>query len=354
VAAVAAAAVIIAAAGFITLFTQGGGIAFADVVRPFITAHTATFTTTMQIEGMPAQTLEGMFMEPGYMRQTGPGGVIVVGDLRQGKTVTLMPSQKLAMVMEMVNMPEAEELGQFNMFLEIRKRIQEVQETPDESVEFLGEEQIDGRLAIGYHVSKGGGDITVWADKETKMPIRLEIATGAVTQSMSDIVFDVPLDESLFDLTIPEGYTVRTMQMDASPPTEEELVDMFGIWADYMDGSFPSTLDMKSIMKEITEFVMGLREKFKTEGREPTEEEMQELQKRIMKVSRGVTFVQLLPPESDWHYTGKGATFGDADTPIFWYRPEGSETFRVIYGDLRVEDVPPENLPILDENEESQ
>jgi hypothetical protein len=31
--------------------------------------------------------------------------------------------------------------------------------------------------------------------------------------------------------------------------------------------------------------------------------------------------------------------------PIFWYHPEGSEIYRVIYGDLRVEDVAPEDLP---------
>jgi hypothetical protein len=37
--------------------------------------------------------------------------------------------------------------------------------------------------------------------------------------------------------------------------------------------------------------------------------------------------------------------FGDSDAPIFWYRPEGAETYRVIYGDLSVKDVEPENLP---------
>ncbi|MHC4618314.1 MAG: hypothetical protein ACYTEQ_11245, partial [Planctomycetota bacterium] len=32
-------------------------------------------------------------------------------------------------------------------------------------------------------------------------------------------------------------------------------------------------------------------------------------------------------------------------TAIFWYRPKDSQTFRVIYGDLSVEDVAPEDLP---------
>jgi hypothetical protein len=45
------------------------------------------------------------------------------------------------------------------------------------------------------------------------------------------------------------------------------------------------------------------------------------------------------------HYAGNGVKLGDAETAIFWYLPEGSETYRVIYGDLSVKDVTPENLP---------
>jgi DNA-directed RNA polymerase specialized sigma24 family protein len=62
-------------------------------------------------------------------------------------------------------------------------------------------------------------------------------------------------------------------------------------------------------------------------------------------IKRAFTFAKGLPPESDWHYAGKDATFGDAETAIFWYRPQGSETYRVIYADLSVKDVAPGNLP---------
>ena len=36
---------------------------------------------------------------------------------------------------------------------------------------------------------------------------------------------------------------------------------------------------------------------------------------------------------------------GDADRIIFWYRPEGSEKYRVVYGDLHVGDVAADQLP---------
>ena len=60
-------------------------------------------------------------------------------------------------------------------------------------------------------------------------------------------------------------------------------------------------------------------------------------------------FLMLLKPECDWHYAGRGVQLGDGNTAIVWYRPVGSETYRVIYGDLSVEDVLPGDLPeVLD------
>ena len=56
-------------------------------------------------------------------------------------------------------------------------------------------------------------------------------------------------------------------------------------------------------------------------------------------------FTRFFKGEGKWYYRGKGVKLGEADKAIFWYRPKGSKTYRVIYGDLRVEDVAPENLP---------
>jgi outer membrane lipoprotein-sorting protein len=338
----AAAAIVIAV--LVGIYEIGGSAsAFAEVVKPFLTARTAAFKVTINVEGGPTQTGEGMFMEPGRLRQTSPDGTVVITDLQQGRMLALIPSQKRAIVYELVNIQE--DPGELNIFTEIRKRILEAKETEDESVEFLDEREIEGRNAIGYHVEKPGVDITVWADAETKIPIRLENIMGPTTYIMSDIIFDVELDESQFSVGIPEGYTVHTLQMDCSEPTEKDLIEMFRIWSDNMDGNLPSSLEMSASM----EFVRYQQAKMKRQGREPSEQEMMEkmmeVQQTIMKMSRGAMFVQQLPADSDSHYVGKDVKFGDADTPIFWYRPEGSETYRVIYGDLTIKDVAPENVP---------
>lgn len=62
-------------------------------------------------------------------------------------------------------------------------------------------------------------------------------------------------------------------------------------------------------------------------------------------MTRGIMFMMKLPAESISRYAGENVKHGDADTAIFWYQPSGSETYRVIYGDLSVKDVAPENLP---------
>jgi hypothetical protein len=56
-------------------------------------------------------------------------------------------------------------------------------------------------------------------------------------------------------------------------------------------------------------------------------------------------FLRFFKGEGKWYYRGRGVTLGAVETPIFWYRPKGSETYRVIYGDLHVEDAAPEDLP---------
>ena len=314
-------------------------VAIADIVQPFLTARPATFKITIGGQGVPSQEFDGMFMEPCRMRQTTPGGGTVIVDLEQGKIVTLIPQAKQAVVLEVTNAPE--DPGDLNFFQYIRMRILNAHPLDDESVEFLGEQQIDGQPAIGYHVRKPGLDATLWANSETKMPLRIEVVDEPMVITMSNIVFDVELDESLFSLDVPDGYNVTTLRRDLSEPTEEDFIESFRIWAEHMDGKFPSKMDRSAV----NEFVQYRREKMKEKGIEPSIDDVTKLQQIIIDMTHGFPFVEALPADSDWHYAGQNVKFGDTDKAIFWYRPEGSETYRVIYGDLSVKDVAPENLP---------
>ena len=86
-----------------------------------------------------------------------------------------------------------------------------------QDAEDLGAKEIDGRNAHGFRLHrKGDGtdfwacEITdIWVDKESRRVILLK--TGARDESyawiLKDFVFDQKLDDSLFSLEPPEGYT---------------------------------------------------------------------------------------------------------------------------------------------------
>ena len=348
----AAAAVIIVAVLLAVNHFGGSTPAFAEIVRPLLTARSATFKMTTDIEGSPPETMDCMYMESVGTREVRPGGVIRI--LKHHQVIRLWPAGKKALILKRTNIPEDKQ-RHTNWFHEIREWIRQAQETEEESIKFLGKQEIDGVKAFGYRIRIGEiskmTDRTVWADAETLLPIRIEYSIGSGspmgikgTITYSDFVFNVEMDESLF--VVPEGYDVNTKEMDVSKTREEDLIQALRLWSENTDGKFPSELNMKAAGKlfELIEEKMGL--KFE-EGEAPdfTKPQFSEFYPIPQKIIRGLGFKSKLPSESDWHYAGKGVKLGDADTPIFWYRPEGSETYRVIFGDLSVKDVTPENLP---------
>ena len=202
--------------------------------------------------------------------------------------------------------------------------------------------EIDGIPVIGYRIqnpdSMNTDSMNVWADAKTLLPFRIEILIQMLGEEgaiiMSDFKFNIDLDQSLFSLQVPEGYTHQETQMDMTNLNEEDLIEGLRVWAEMMGGVFPHTLNttdtknLKLWKKKLIETKLSEAEQLK----------------RVMKVARCWLFIHSLKADSDWHYAGKDVKLGDADTAIFWYRPEGSETYRVIYGDLSVKDLAPDSL----------
>jgi hypothetical protein len=68
-----------------------------------------------------------------------------------------------------------------------------------------------------------------------------------------------------------------------------------------------------------------------------------------MKCVPGLGFLNDLKPENDSHYAGKDVKLDTPDRPIFWYKPTGAEKYRVIYADLSVKDMTPDDVKKLPE-----
>jgi hypothetical protein len=218
----------------------------------------------------------------------------------------------------------------------MRNIITELQNDPEVSVEPLSEKEIDGQFAEGFRATGPDVELTVWADSQTTLPIRMEWKWRQMQFVCTDFEFDVVLDKSLFSMEIPEGYSaLPKAALSLTGSTEQDLVETLRVWAEIiLDGVFPKDFSTQAYMGDVPKM------------RELASQHSQEQNREYgLKMARGFIFFKLLKAENDWHYVGNGVKLGDAESEVCWYRPDGSETYRVIYGDLSVKDVAPENLP---------
>jgi hypothetical protein len=215
--------------------------------------------------------------------------------------------------------------------------ITELQNDPNVLIESLDEKEIDGRMAQGFRATDPeGNELMICADSQTSVPIHMELKWRQAHYEFTDFEFDVVLDESLFSMDIPEGYsTMPKAMLSLTDTTEQDLVETLRAWAEEIrDGVFPKDFSSQAFMDDMPK----VRKRIAQAKKEGTDE-------GPWKFARGWFFFRFLKPENDWHYVGNGVKLGDAESPVCWYRPDGSETYRVIYGDLSIKDVAPENLP---------
>jgi outer membrane lipoprotein-sorting protein len=326
-----AAVIIITALVVINQFgIPGESSAFAKVAERLRIARTLTYkmTTNSNIE------MEMAFKEPGYMRITMPDGYVTVADWTQSKALTIMPPRQQFYEMDLaLNNDPAQR--QFDA-------IEKLRALPEQADEVLGTIEENGRILQGYRVRQNDTVNTVWIDEESKDLVRVEaefINALGMNVVMTDFRFDVDLDDSLFSLTPPAGYAKMDIQINTSEVTEQDLIEYLRLWSSWTrDNSFPPTFNPIELQKLAME--MERQGRF-GEGQESEEQ----VKQGALQMTRGIMFVMKLPAESNWRYAGENVQFGDAATPVFWYKPAGSQTYRVIYGDLTVNDVAPENLP---------
>ncbi|MEJ2702282.1 MAG: DUF2092 domain-containing protein, partial [Sedimentisphaerales bacterium] len=311
------------------------GTAYADVVQRLQKARTLLYTvvTSTAVAGMPDMQMEIAFKEPGYVRITMPGGYVSVADWTQGKGLSIIPDKRQFVEMDMSNMPNDMAQRQFDM-------IERLRTLPERADEMLGQRTVDGRVVQGFRVTEESEIDTVWIDTKTLELVSVErefVNVPGVSAVLTDFQFDVDLDDALFSLTPPDGYTRVEVQVDASDTGESDVIEYLRLWTTWTkDHTFPPTLNPVEMTKVSAE--MAAAGKFiESHSAQPDPEQ-------VMAMTRGVMFVMKLPAESHWGYAGGNVKYGDAQTPIFWYQPAGSATFRVIYGDLSVRDVAPEDL----------
>ncbi len=137
------------------------------------------------------------------------------------------------------------------------------------------------------------------------------------------------------DLSVRDAETPPNLPV-AQPETP--LLNTLRCYSELFGGPFPNSLEQQSFLSVLS---MKLSMKFISQGaQQPTAKQEQEMTKAMMQFEPGLifAFAASRPPDADAHYAGRGVSLGAAERPIFWYRPLGGKTYRVIYGDLSVRD----------------
>jgi hypothetical protein len=329
----AAAAVIIIVALFgVSQFFEGT-VTFADVIQPIFDAQTAILDIIIGEEEEGEPVIHDMIMGSRIRRTLSSiEGVVSIIDLEAGRILTLAVSKKEAVYIDLKGLPSTP-----NYMNGLRNVISRLQQSPHFVVEELGKQDVQGQKVIGFRTKSPGTELTIWADPETALPVRIEHQEGQLFTIIKNIQFDVPMDEALFSMEVPEGYTLQEAELDLYSATEEDFIEGLRILAEvFEDGYFPDSVAVEDYIRQASARMK------KCEELELSDEQLTELG---MKLQQHLLFIRFFKGQGKWYYAGKGVKLGDANKAIFWYQPKDSETYRVIYGDLHVEDLKPEDLP---------
>jgi outer membrane lipoprotein-sorting protein len=359
-----AASTLIVLAGLASWFVPGGGIAvaFADVAEALGSVHTATWKTTSVAETKVPENktitfkANAMFMAPSHERtETTADGAkspaISIIDGQKDKAITLVPATKTATVINLKNFP-AKDSPFGRTFQGVRELVVNAQSGKAGKVERLGSKSIEGHAAEGFRIQVGSIKAEIWADPKTLLPIRVEQTSTDPSASvvLTDFRFNVPLDESLFSVDVPPGYTVQqTAQIDASKPWAF-LTGALKMAAECNGGVFPPFLrGEQGVVSVIQRNIPALLEKHKG-----SPDELRKLGVDVgMNIAGFLGFINAAPPDA-LHYAGKNVKLGTPNRPILWLSPPRLRgRCIVIDADLSVKEVSAEEAPKVPESESS-
>jgi hypothetical protein len=330
-AAAAVAAAVLIALPFFRPF--GSGVTFARAIQPLLHAHSVIFDIIIGGEKEGAPVIHNL-VAGSRIRQTVSTveGNVSITDLQSMRMLNLTEARKEAIYLDLKGVPQIPD------YLDrVRNVLVELQNNPQITVEDLGLREIDGRETVGFFAKHPRAEITLWADTRTGLPVRIEQKEGQTLYLIKNMQFDVPLDDALFSMDVPAGYSQQQVPLNVFDATEADFLEGLRILAErFGDGQFPDSVALDDSIK----LAGTIAKRFDELGLSQDERTAVS-----MSLAKYVLFVQFYRGEGTWYYRGKGVRLGAADKAIFWYRPKGSTTYRVIYGDLRVEDVARENLP---------
>jgi outer membrane lipoprotein-sorting protein len=341
-----AAAVLTAAAGvsyFAGFPPRSATAEFAEVARKLQAARTLSMRQTATIAGQAAPiTVRVLFKVPGLLRaEPEPaGGPVSILDMEHGKILILNPADKSATLIEEPAQGQGRGDRQRRDLASLM--IDGLRQMDQKEGEPAGEKVIDGVRARGFRVKEGSQDTTVWIDSQKMLPVLIEFAGRSggqeIHSTFGDIRLDPELDDALFRLDAPAGYALRKVNARLQMTTEEAVVRVLRDYANASGGRFPARLeDFDDFIKVVSPDTKKAQAKEAKKAIDPAAFE------GALAVAEVAAFCAKM--ENRYGYKADGVKLGDAKAIIFWYKPEGQDKYKAVYGDLHIGEVTAEQLP---------
>ena len=216
----------------------------------------------------------------------------------------------------------------------------------------LGISDINGIQAEGIMTTDpnafGGifGDVKaqLWVDVESDLPVMIKINAAGEDSMLIDMVMDdfqwnVELDLTELEPNIPADYEIMA---DVEMPGDDgqAAVEGLEICADIF-GKYPEEITVMAMTKVLTE---DLVKKMDPNNPQLKKEDME----RMMKAQMVCAFyADLVKKAKDPAYYGKNVTVGDMDAVLMRWKIADNK-YRVIFGDLAIEDVSLQELSELE------
>jgi len=218
--------------------------------------------------------------------------------------------------------------------------------------EKIGRKKIGGVTASGIEIVNPAefqaileeSTIRLWVDVETNWPVTIEIEGTArggdvrIKRTMNDFQWNPSLSGEDFEFEIPGDYRLLG-KMEAPKKDENSAIESLRAYAELTEGKYPSVL---SYVTAIYEAEDGLR-KQQRDGAT-----MQDYFDEFSRIGDACAFYgELVEGDKDPAYHGEDVDPSDFDSVLMrWCLEDGR--YRVVYGDLRTEDVSAERLEELE------
>jgi len=374
----AAAAVIIIAALIGISQIGGSGVALAAVLEKVEQAHAFMYKMKMKVTGemIPGRPAVNMEQEATIIISTELGMKMEMTTTDSNSSeqtiqqMCLIPDDKVMVIV----MPEQKRFMRMTLTEDLLDKIKKENNDPREMIKQmmgaeyteLGKDKINGLEVQGFETADpaflGGmmGDVkvTIWVDSATSLPVLVEMDMSMGEQmrmkgSIYGFEWDVPVVAEDFEPVIPEDFEpFPAGDMKMPSMNEEGAIEGLKLFAELAD-KYPEDLNVMTLMQQVGKLRNSqspAAEQFrqKLEQAESDEERIAAIMDLTQPIqSIGMFYMTLVQDGNDPAYYGDKVTPEFPHAVLMRWRTEGGN-YRVVFGDLTVENVTPDDLAELE------